>query len=161
MQEPELKVKELMQSFTTAMLVTQSREGMFGRPMQIATVDNSCVSFFTAFESAKVNEILADPTVLVTMQKDSSLSLSINGTAQISRDRSRLAAKWNERYKVWFPQGLNDPQLTLIDVFPSRVEYWDASGSNKVKYLIESVKAYITGEQPEITEGEQHGVVRT
>jgi len=161
MQDQELKVKELMQSFTTAMLVTHSRDGLQGRPMQIATVDNSCVSFFTAFESSKVNEILADPTVLVTMQKDSSLSLSVSGTALISRERSRMAAKWSDRYKVWFPQGLNDPQLTLIDVFPSRIEYWDASGSNKVKYLIEAVKAYVTGEQPVIVEGEQHGVVLT
>lgn len=161
MKNQELKVKELLQSFSTGILVTHSREGLQGRPMQIAAVDNTCISFFTAFESSKVNEILADPTVLVTLQKDSSLSLSVTGTALISRDRARMAAKWNENYKVWFPEGLNDPQLTLIDVFPSRVEYWDATGANKVKYLIEAVKSYVTGEQPVIVEGEQHGVVRT
>lgn len=160
MESQELKVRELLESFKTAMLVTKTREGMIGRPMAIASADNTCISFFSAFETEKVDEILLDPSVLVTMQKENSLSISVSGTALLSRDKSRLAAKWQEAYKVWFPGGVNDPQLTLIDVFPTRIEYWDTTGMNKVKYVMEAVRAYITGDKPVIEEGEQHGVVR-
>ena len=35
-------------------------------------------------------------------------------------------------------------------------EFWDASGTNRVAYFWETVKAYMTGERPK-TDENQHG----
>ncbi len=43
---------------------------------------------------------------------------------------------------------------------PEEGEFWDNEGFNKIKYLFESAKAYVTGQTPEVAEGEQHGVVQ-
>jgi general stress protein 26 len=160
MKSHEERVRELMTEFSTAMLVTNSSQGFHGRPMAIVSVDSSCLSFFTAFDSPKVDEILKDPSVLVILQEDRSLCISVNGTALLSRDKARIAGKWKESFKTWFPDGVDDPTLTLIDVYPSRIEYWDNSGLNKVKYLIEAAKAYVSGEKPKVPE-EVHGVLKT
>jgi general stress protein 26 len=57
---------------------------------------------------------------------------------------------------VWFPEGLDDPELALIKVSPVNAEYWDSS-SNKMVVLFSMVKAALTGTR--YKEGE-HGKLK-
>jgi hypothetical protein len=44
--------------------------------------------------------------------------------------------------KAWFPEGKNDPDLTVICVEPEKVHYWDTRDNKRValaKVLIGSV----------------------
>jgi general stress protein 26 len=115
--------------------------------------------FISGRDSGKVHEIAQEKKVLVVCQRGESCHLSINGLAHLEADRARIAKLWKESFKVWFPEGKDDPNIVLIAVQPVDAEYWDNGGSNMVKYLVETTKAYLTGERPKVEEGEQHGRV--
>jgi len=40
-----------------------------------------------------------------------------------------------------------------------RAEFWDNSGTNRLLYVYQSIKAAALGVTPKIKEGEQHGTV--
>ena len=153
---------ELLKQFRTAMLVTHAGEGRLrARPMAFAKLDeDDRVWFITGAESAKAHEIGADTRVHLVCQNDRSAYLSLSGHADLVHDRAKVAEVWREPFKVWFPGGQDDPEIVLVAVQPEEGEYWDNEGSNKIKYLFETVKAYATGTKPEIKEGEQHGRVQ-
>ena len=55
------KIRELLEDFDTAMLVTHGEEFAHARPMAIAAVEPNCnLWFFTERGSAKVHEIQSD-----------------------------------------------------------------------------------------------------
>ena len=93
-------------------------------------------------------------------QKNHSIYLAISGHASLVVSRTKINEVWQEPYKVWFPEGKTDPNLALISVDLVEAEYWDNAGAEKVKYLFESAKAYLTGTTPKVVEGDQHGFVK-
>lgn len=152
----------LLKKFHTAMLVTHTGEhGFHARPMAIAKVeDDGRMWFFTAANTAKVHEIENDSQVHLTAQDGDSAFLALNGRATLIGDREKIAELWSEPFRVWFPGGQDDPSIELIVVRPVLGEFWDNTGVNRVKYLWEATKAYLTGTTPEIHEGDGHGVAR-
>lgn len=155
------KFLEILKDFDTAMLVTRSDSGLLGRPMAIVDVEeNGNLWFISGEATEKTREIEVDPTVLVTCQKDHGRYLSLSGTASIVRDRSKIDQLWKESFQVWFPNGKNDPNVSLIYIETQRGEYWDTSGLKKITYLFQAASAYLTGKPPKIDEGREHGEVR-
>ena len=79
------KIDDVIASFDTAILVTESRHGQLrGRPMTLAGHhQGSVLYFFSRDEDEKLNEIERRPDVNVVMQKDG-LYLSVSGRAQIN-----------------------------------------------------------------------------
>lgn len=128
--------------------------------MQIAQVEEAGrMWFFTDDRSRKADEIAADPQVLVVCQAERSAYVAVEGVARLEADREKARQLWKEPYRAWFPQGTADPHLMLIAVEPRVAEYWDNAGVQKLKYLFQAASAYVSGERPEIEEGEQHGRV--
>lgn len=146
-------LEKLLHSFSTAMLVTRSVDGTLrSRPMAIARVDQTDdVWFVTDIESGKVDEIDSDPVVNVALQNGSQY-VSLSGTAAIIQDRMLLEEMWQEAWRVWFPKGKDDPNISLLRVRTTEGEYWDNSGQQGLKYLFEAGKAYLTGTRPAIDE---------
>lgn len=155
------KLVELLKQFSTAMLVTHEAEGRLrARPMAIAQVEPSGKLWFLSGEdTAKVHEIIKDTRVHITLQKDRAIYLSINGHASLIHDRAKVEEVWQEAFKVWFPDGKDDPRLVLISVEPEDAEFWDNHGWKKVKYLFQAAKAYITHSTPEVAKDE-HGMLK-
>lgn len=141
---------ELLASFDTAMLVTRGGDGALrARPLSLSDQhDQQRLYFATSVDSPKVGEIQDDPDVLITLQ-DSKRYVSITGTATITRERSLIDRLWREPWKIWFPEGKDDPALCLVVVRPRAAEYWDQGGVKGIKYLFEMAKAYATGTAPE------------
>ena len=77
-------------------------------------------------------------------EPDQQKYVSVSGTAQLVRDRSKIEELWNPLFKAWFPQGLEDPDLALLKVNVDKAEYWD-SPSSKVVRLAGFLKAVATG----------------
>ena len=155
------RVHELLLSFHTAMLVTHGGgDSLHARPMEIAHVSPDChVWFYTDTQSPKTREIRQEDSVLLTFQKDHQKYLSLDGTADLVTDRGLIKSFWQEPFRVWFPEGINDPNLMLVHIIPHQAEYWDNSSLQGVKYLYEAAKAYVSSTRPEIEEGAQHGKV--
>jgi general stress protein 26 len=155
------RIRELLEDFDTAMLVTYGSESSFhARPMAIAKVEENCdLWFFTGRSSVKVDEIQNDQRVLVVCQNELSRYVALHGTARLMMDHDKASELWRESYRTWFPGGINDPDLLLIRVEASDAEYWDNRGFKSIRYLFEAAKAYARGIQPHIEAGEQHGKV--
>lgn len=157
----------ILRQFETAMLIThssipqQAELALRARPMAIAQVDdNGDIWFLTGRHSGKVDDIAFHHDVHVTCQRDRDFYLSLSGRANLVDDRNKLHSLWKEVYKTWFPDGIDDPDITLIRVQPISAEYWDNSGTKKIQYAIESIKAYLTGTKPLIEQQEHHAILR-
>jgi general stress protein 26 len=47
---------------------------------------------------------------------------------EVVRDAAAVRAFWKPRYAEWFPTGVEDPDLALLEIEISRAEYWDSPG---------------------------------
>jgi general stress protein 26 len=151
------RIKQLLAEFTTAMLVTRAPDGgLRARPLSIAgTREDGGLYFSTAVDSSKVHEIEDDPHVNVALQSGRRC-VSLTGTASVVRDRSLIDRLWSESWRIWFPQGKDDPSLCLLVVQPSEAAYWDMSGTRGLKYLLEMAKGYLTRQRPSSDSDEGH-----
>lgn len=145
-QAQEKTFRDVLQHFDTAMLVTRAGDGtMRGRPMAIARSEaDGDLWFFTAIESGKVDEILAEPRCAAVMQGPLRW-LSLSGRAELVRDRNVIGALWRPSYQAWFEQGKDDPDLALIHFMAEEGEYWDSSGIKGLRFLFEVAKALVRG----------------
>jgi len=144
--EKQEHLYDLLKDFDTAMLVTCGSDGiMRARPMGVAelTTDGSAY-FVTNFNSPKATQIKADSAVTLNFQSARQFA-SVYGTATVVRDQALLDRLWQESWKVWFPQGKTDPEIALIKFDAQEGEYWDSAGVQGLKFVFDSVKAYITG----------------
>ena len=156
------KFRKLLAEFETAVLITHGGEDAFrARPMAIARVDENCdLWFITGRDSAKAHEIELDTWVQVICQKGWSSCVCISGYASLDSDRAKIEELWNPALKVWFPQGVDDPEIVLIRVVGELGEYWDNTGMNRITYAYRAIKALMTGTALEVKEGDQHGRMR-
>lgn len=141
------RLDKLIDEFDTAMLVTTSLDGEpRARPMAIAAhTEGALLTFATRSQDEKLEEVLKQPEVAVTMQGDDRF-LSITGRARIETDLQAAQDAWSPSMKVWFPDGPKDPHLTLIVVEPCCAEYWDRVGLRRLEFLWEAGKALVRGE---------------
>lgn len=158
--EEHTHLHELLERHSIAMLVTQDASGALrARPMAIARVEESGrLWFLSADDTAKVQEIASQGRALVVCQ-DRHSQVVVEGPSEIRRDPAKARELWRESFKVWFPEGAEDPSLVLISVDPESGEYWDERGGQGLRYLAKAAVAYIRGERPEVDESEVHGKV--
>ena len=145
---------DILETFDTAMLVTQRGPELRARPMAIADhTDDGRVWFVTSVDSGKLEELTENPAVNVALQADAKY-LSISGAARATRDRDKVDQLWKDAYGPWFPEGRDDPTLLLLEIVPTYVEYWDRSGVEAIKFMFATAKSAVTGE----TLGDDQGI---
>jgi general stress protein 26 len=154
-QDVHKKLFYLLHDFQNAMLATRSQDhAVHARPMRVAKLeDNGDLYFVTSKDSAKIQEIMRNAEVTAIFQ-DNSKFVTMTGTASILHDRQLIESLWSEAWKVWFPEGKNDPAICIIKIETSQAEYWDNEGLEGLSYAFAAVKAYVSGERPDI--GEEH-----
>lgn len=147
--KPIEHVKDLMQHFDSVMMITHSLNGkLHARPMHIAEISpQGILRFATSLVSPKIKEISADDQINLLFQK-SSRFLSLEGTAKIEKNSKLIDQLWSETWRVWFPEGKDDPNIGIISVVPKHAEFWDSSGARGIAYVFEAAKAYVQGKQP-------------
>ena len=155
------KIYGLLKDFSTVILVTMGGPTCcHDRPMAVAQVDeNTDLWLFTSGDSEKVRQIGADSRVQIHAQQGYTSCVILAGRATVVEDRAMIREIWKPSFKVWFPEGAEDPNIVLLRIKGEEAEYWDSSGVNRFRYLYQSIKAIATGTTPEINEGEQHGNV--
>jgi general stress protein 26 len=145
------KVDELIRDIPVAMLTTADDDGSLrSRPMAArqAAFDGN-LWFFTRADAPKVDELQQHPQVNVSFaDPERQYYVSVSGTATLVHDRQKMEELWSPRLRTWFPQGLEGPNLALLQVHADTVEYWDAPSSTMVQ-LLGVVKATLTGESPQ------------
>jgi len=140
------KIGELIKDIRITMMTTVAADGSIdSRPMATQKTDefDGTVWFLTRHESGKVHEIQQDAHVtLCYADPGDSTYVSAKGKANVSADRAKIHELWNPMYKAWFPEGEDDPQITVLRVDITEAEYWEASSSKLVmgaKYLAAAI----------------------
>jgi general stress protein 26 len=131
------RLAALVRQMKIGMLTTIEPDGSLrSRPLETVEVDREGrLWFFTQAHSPKseraaagdhqVNLSYADP-------RDEDFA-SISGTARVVRDAERMRELWTANLDRWFPRGLEDPDLALLEVRIDKAEYWDEPRNENVK----------------------------
>ena len=153
---------DLIKDIKFAMFTTRHGNGhLHSRPLTTQNGDideDSSLWFFISRTSETAADVASESTVNVTYAdpgKDSYVSVS--GTAALVENRAKKAELWNKMAEAWFPKGVDDPDLGLLQVRITHADYWDVKES-KVVQLIKMATAAITGNPP--TGMGEHGKVR-
>lgn len=124
-----------------AMLTTRSPGGDFAaRPMSNnGDVEYDGDSFYFCYEQAHtVADIERDSKVGLTFQGTKSLLgkpplfVSVEGVAELIRDKSQFEAHWTSDLDRWFDQGIDTPNIVLIKVHATRIHYWDGEDEGEI-----------------------------
>ena len=131
------RLAALVRQIRTGMLTTLEVDGSLrSRPLETVELDREGrLWFFSQASSPKsaraeagdhqVNVSYADP-------RDEDFA-SISGTARVVRDLEKMRALWTPELGRWFPRGLEDPDLALLEVRIDKAEYWHAPRNENVK----------------------------
>jgi general stress protein 26 len=143
------KLSDLIKDIEITMFTTSGARGLRSRPM--ATQDtpfDGDLWFLTSDDAEVVREIQDSDQVLLTYAHPGQQEyITVNGQAEVLNDRLRIRSLWKPAFKVWFPEGENDPSIRLIKVAVTRAEYWDEPTA-PMRFL-HFVKAFATGQMME------------
>ena len=126
-------IAKLIEDIDITMFTTVGSEGyLVSRPLstQKAQFDGEKVWFFVAGDSPKVAEIERSAEGnRAYASKGRNTYAARAGDAYVNNDPVKIEAFWNDALKAYFPRGINDPKLTLIEVAVRTAEFWDGPGS--------------------------------
>jgi general stress protein 26 len=144
------KLRDMVKDIDFCMLTTVDEKGdLHSRPMSSnGDIDpNGDLWFFTGISSQKVSEIANLPKVNVSFaDPDNQHYVSITGAAQLVRDRKKIEELWRPEFKMWFPEGKDDPEIALLRITLEKAEYWD-SPSSTIGYALNFVSSLVTGKE--------------
>src|SRR5688500_5960097 len=111
----------LIKDIKFAMFTTRHSNGhLHSRPMttQNKKVDeDSSLWFFMSRAGEPVADIEADPSVNVVYADPGADSyVSVSGTARVVENLAKKEQLWSSFDEAWFPGGVTDPDLALVQV---------------------------------------------
>src|SRR5215217_6424723 len=142
------KLKHIATSAENCFFCTSIKTGLplSVRPMSVLEVDDEGNLWFMSMKDSTTNkEVTADPfTHLFFQENKNSGFLNIYGITEISTDQEKINELWNPLLKVWFQEGKDDPQISLLKVVPTNVYYWDTKHGEMVAF-VKMAASVITG----------------
>jgi len=143
------KIKDFVNDIKVCMFCTSVTDMPFRtRPMSTLEVDDEGnIWFFSAKSSDKNDEIKNDDTVQLIYSKNSDVHfLTITGKATIVEDQAKKDELWNPIVKAFFPEGKDDPNLSLVKIKPEAAHYWDTINGKMITWFKMAASA-VTGNQ--------------
>jgi general stress protein 26 len=135
-------LSKAMRDIDFAMFNTKTEGGaVASRPMSNnGDVEYEGDSYFFSYDSARtISDIEADAQVgLSFVGKPGLLGkppifISIEGKAELIRDKSAFADHWTKELERWFEQGIDTPGMLLIKVHANRIHYWDGTDEGELR----------------------------
>ena len=123
---------ELVDGIDVAMLTTRAVDGsLVSRPLETLALDaDGELVFFTAADSRKVAELEAAPDVNIAYAHPGERRyVSVRGSVRVDRDRATIERLWSVSQNVFFPAGMDDPNLVVLHVRVRDAAWWDVSGN--------------------------------
>ena len=152
------KLREMIKEIDFCMLTTINENGdLHSRPMSSnGDIDpNGDIWFFTSASSNKVSEVATSPNVNLSFADPKNQQyISISGRAELVRDRKKIEDLWRPEFKMWFPEGKDDPDIALLRVRLEKAEYWD-SPSSTIGYALSFVSSLVTGKEADFGENKK------
>jgi general stress protein 26 len=87
--------------------------------------------------------------MLIVQSKDQEFQACIGGVLSTARDTTRIDKYWNPIVAAWFPDGKDDPALTLLRLDVRDAELWISKGG-PARFAWEVAKANLTDSPPDL-----------
>jgi general stress protein 26 len=133
------KLKNLVEDITVCLFCTDLKtdDGATCRPMTaIKVCDQGNIWFFSEKNSDKNKAIAADKNVQLFFSHPAKSSyMVVNGEAAIILDKTKFEELWTPVAKIWFKEGKDDLNLSIIKVTPTTAYYWDTDGNRMINFL--------------------------
>ena len=146
--EAIVKLKSLVDDIKICLLCTnlKSEYGSTCSPMTaIKVCDQGNVWFFSEKSSDKNEAIETCKNVqLFFSHPGKEIYLVVNGEAEIILGKTIIEELWTPVAKIWFKEGKDDPNISVIKVNPTSSYYWDTDG-NRMINLLKMVASVVTG----------------
>lgn len=140
---------DMIKDIKVAMLTSEDGARLRSRPMVASQRDfDGTLWFFTRADSHKVTETQQSDRVAVSYAEPERQNyVSLSGHAHLVRDDVAIRQHWSEAMRTWFPGGVGDANIALLQVDIEAAEYWDAPSSAMI-HLYGYAKAVLTGTPP-------------
>lgn len=142
------KLKSLVNDIVICLFCTDLKtdDGSTCRPMSaIKVCDQGNIWFFSEKDSDKNKAIASDKNVQLFFSHPAKGSyLVVNGEAQIILDKTKIEELWTPVAKIWFKEGKDDSNISIIKVTPTTAYYWDTEG-NRMTNFIKMAASVVTG----------------
>jgi len=146
---------DMIKEIKFAMFTTRDGNGqLHSRPMttQTTALDDASLWFFMSRKGETVADLTQDATVnLSYADPGDDTYVSVSGTARVVDDIAKARSLWTSAAQAWFPGGVDDPDLALVEVKTSYAHYWDIKES-KLMQLLVMAKAAMAGQAPRLGE---------
>jgi general stress protein 26 len=150
---PADKVWEILKSIDIAVLVTQSADGLRGRPMStIPTPEKGIIYILTEGQSSAARDIRVDGKVILSYVGQGD-HVAVAGQATVNPDKGLVKDLWTPGAQVFWPNGPEAHDVVTLVIDPDHVDVWDGKGL--LRGIVSIVKGAITGQSPDLgTRGE-------
>jgi general stress protein 26 len=106
------------------------------------------------FYAKRSNDIIKEggrghAAMFCVVAKDQEFQACVGGNVAEDHDREKIAKFWNPVAAAWFPDGKDDPDLTLIRFEPEDAQVWVSHGGG-VRFAWEVAKANLTHTPPDV-----------
>jgi len=157
-QEQSKEIWDLIKDIKVVMLTTQDDGVLRARPMHHAQDEfDGTLWFFTAKSSGKIEELQRHNQVCLSYaDPNSETYVSLSGDVGFTDDKALIDKFWNSFTSAWFPDGKDDPDITLMEIRVTQAESWDST-SNSMVQLYGILKANMTGEKPDFGDNKKYG----
>lgn len=140
------KLDDLFAPGDTVMLMTMIDGAHSSRPMTVAGVEGSRLSFLVDARTEWFDPVAAgraDVHVTLADVRHNTYA-ALNGPTRVSRDPGEIALLWSPAAGAFF-DGENDPSIAVLHVTATDGQYWD-SPSGRLGTLFALAKAKVTGD---------------
>lgn len=146
--EAIVKLKSLVDEIKICLFCTNLKtdDGSTCRPMTaIKVCDEGNIWFFSEKDSDKNKDIAKDKDVQLFFSHPAISSyMVVNADAEIILDKKTIEELWTPIVKIWFKEGKDDPNISVIKVTPKNAYYWDTDNGQMINFL-RLVASVITG----------------
>ncbi|MGZ3770383.1 MAG: pyridoxamine 5'-phosphate oxidase family protein [Bdellovibrio sp.] len=141
------KLGELIKNVKFAMLTTTNSLGQLRScPLTVQEVDvDGDIWFLINKNSEAFAHLTKDPRVNVSFSSEKKY-VSVSGKGEFIDDKDKLQTLWDSSLKIWFPEGVEDPNIVILRINVENAEYWQHP-TYKVVQLAALAKSFITGEK--------------
>lgn len=150
------KLKTLVDDIMVCLFCTNLKtdDGDTCRPMTALKVCDQGNIWFFSEKNSNINQaITSDKNVQLFFSHPAKSSyLVVKGASEIILDKTKIEELWTPIAKIWFKEGKDDPNISIIKVTPTTAYYWDTDGNKMINFL-KMVAFVVTGTN--LVEGNQ------
>ncbi|MFT5589037.1 MAG: general stress protein 26 [Bradyrhizobium sp.] len=124
---------DAISAIQVALLITHGADSLIqARPLTTqATSYDGAIWFFSVTNSDAAADICQNPAVLLCYgDAITQRFIASSGVASLSQNRPLMEQLWNPAFAAVFPQGLDDPLLTLLRIDIRQIDLRDADVPN-------------------------------